>query len=113
VQQVKLRQNACGQDFFKLSSMRLTLKAINDEFQRLGHDVQLTKGDGYFYFQGGSSVDWLDTTVRVPTVSSLTLEQWVEEFNRLKKVNQEVLRGSGASDTPKPESSSTRPRAKE
>ena len=30
--------------------MRLTLKAIDDELRRLGHDVHLEKGDGYFYF---------------------------------------------------------------
>ncbi len=32
--------------------MRVTLKAIHDELQRLSHDVHLEKGDGYFYFWG-------------------------------------------------------------
>jgi len=27
--------------------MRLTLKTINDEMRRLGHDVHIEKGDGY------------------------------------------------------------------
>jgi hypothetical protein len=35
---------------------------------------------------------WLDKTVRVPKVSSLTLEQWVAEYERLKKLNEEILR---------------------
>jgi len=31
--------------------------------------------------------------VNVPKVSSLTLEQWIDQFNRLKKVNDEMLAG--------------------
>jgi hypothetical protein len=51
----------------------------------------LEKGDGYFYFWSGEANDWLDKIVNVPTLSSLTLEQWVEEFNSLKKLNHEIL----------------------
>jgi hypothetical protein len=32
--------------------------------------------------------------VNVQKVSSLTLEQWIDEFNRLKKVNEEMLAGN-------------------
>jgi hypothetical protein len=71
--------------------MRLTLKAINDELRRLGRDVHLEKGDGYFYFWKGDANTWLDRTVNVPKVSSLTLEQWIAEYDRLKKVNGEML----------------------
>jgi len=88
--------------------MRLTLKAINDELKRRGHDVQLEKGDGYFIFQGGEAAKWLDTTVKVPTLSSLTLEQWMDEFSRLKKVNQEFTEGKGALVAPEPKSTGTR-----
>ena len=81
--------------------MRVTLKAIHDELQRLGHDVRLEKGDGYFYFWSGEANDWLDKTVRVPTLNSLTLEQWVEEFKRLKKLNLELRSGKPkAKDSP-------------
>jgi hypothetical protein len=73
--------------------MRLTLKTINDELRRLGHYVHIEKGDGYFYFWKGEANDWLDRTVNVPKVSSLTLEQWIGEFNRLKKLNREMLSG--------------------
>jgi hypothetical protein len=31
------------------------LKTINDELRRLGHDVYLEKGDGYFYFWKGDA----------------------------------------------------------
>jgi hypothetical protein len=46
---------------------------------------------GYFYFWSGEANDWLDKTVKEPTLSSLTLAQWIEEFNRLKKLNHEIL----------------------
>ncbi|HLH00592.1 MAG TPA: hypothetical protein VKX49_30080 [Bryobacteraceae bacterium] len=73
--------------------MRVTLKAIHDELQRLGHDIYLEKGDGYSYFRGGEANDWLDKTVNVSTLSSLTLDQWVAEFSRLRKLNKELLGG--------------------
>ena len=71
---------------------RVTLKAIHDELQARGYDVRLEKGDGYFYFWSGEANDWLDRTVNVPTLHSLTPEQWVEEFQRLRKLNQEIQR---------------------
>jgi hypothetical protein len=74
--------------------MPLTLKAINAELAKRGHLVRLERGSGdYFYFMGGDAREWLDRTVPVPKVSSLTLEQWVQEFNRLKKVNHEIAKG--------------------
>jgi hypothetical protein len=73
--------------------MRLTLKAINDELRRLAHDVHVEKADRYFYFCQGETDDWLDRTVNLPKVSSLRLEGWIDEFNRLKKVNEEMLAG--------------------
>ena len=73
--------------------MRLTLKAINDELRRLGNDVHIEKGDGYFYVWKGDANNWLDRTINVPKVSSLTLEQWIAEYDRLKKLNREMLAG--------------------
>jgi hypothetical protein len=91
--------------------MRVTLKTIDNELRRLGHDVHVEKGDGYFYFWKGEANNWLDRTVNVPKVSSLTLEQWIDEFNRLKKVNSEMLSGkvlkSKAAD---PKSTTRKPR---
>ena len=71
---------------------RVTLKSVNGELARRGIQTVLAKGSGYFYFPTGEAADWLDKTVAVPTIGSLTLEQWIEEFQRLKKVNQEILR---------------------
>jgi hypothetical protein len=72
--------------------MRLTLKSINDELSKRGYTARLAKGDGYFYFHFGEVADWLDRTVKVPTVSSLTLAEWISEFQRLKKLNMEIMR---------------------
>ena len=72
--------------------MRVTLKSINDRLAELGHKARLEKGDGHFYFSGGEASDWLDRTVKVPTLASLTLDQWVDEFQRLKKLNEGMLR---------------------
>ena len=78
--------------------MRLTQKAVNDELKRLGHNARLESADGYFYFLGLEPANWLDKTVKVPTLSSLTLEQWVAEFDRLKKFNEDILRGQVGSE---------------
>jgi hypothetical protein len=73
--------------------MRITLKAINDELARQGAAERLTKASGYFYFESGEATEWLDRTVRVQTVNALTLEQWLAEHQRLKKLNQELMLG--------------------
>jgi hypothetical protein len=70
---------------------RVTLKAINDELNRRGHNTRLEKASGYFYFFGGDATDWIDRTVRVETVNALTLEEWMAEFKRLKKVNADIM----------------------
>jgi hypothetical protein len=71
--------------------MRVTLKAINDALAGFGESARLVKGDGYYYFDLGEAANWLDKTVSAPTLSSRTLEEWVEEFRRLKKLNQQLF----------------------
>jgi hypothetical protein len=56
----------------------------------------LEKGDGYFYFRGTKPTKWLDRTVKVPKVSSLSLDQWIGEYERLKKLSGEMLAGQDA-----------------
>jgi hypothetical protein len=68
----------------------VTLKAINDELARLGTATRLAKASGYFHFQFGEFAGWLDWTVDVPTVSSRTLPEWIEEFRRLRKLNRAI-----------------------
>ena len=49
---------------------RVTLKAINDELNRRGHNTRLEKASGYFYFFGGEATDWIDRTVQAATVNA-------------------------------------------
>jgi len=72
--------------------VRLSLKTINEELKRLGSRAVLTKADGYFYFQGGDAANWLDRAVSVPTLRSLTLEQWVGHYRALKAKNEALLK---------------------
>jgi hypothetical protein len=53
--------------------------------------ARLEKASGYFYFRTQDTADWIDRTVRVEKISALTLDQWVEEYLRLKKVNAEMI----------------------
>ena len=71
--------------------MRLDLKVINDELAKLGYTARLDKADGYFYFRFGEAADWLDRTVRVRTINTLTMKQWIAEFGRLKALNEQIL----------------------
>ena len=82
-------------DNAKAMPARLTLKAINSELSKRGYNARLEKASGYFYFLGGEATDWIDRTVQVPNVSALTLEQWMDEFRRLKKLNAEIVRTGG------------------
>lgn len=69
----------------------LHLKTINDELAKLGRRERLAKADNYFYFTGGDAEDWLDRTVGVRTINSLTLKEWIAEFRRLKELNEQIL----------------------
>ena len=83
--------------------MRISIKAINSELQRGGTQAVLTRGQGYFHFSGGEATDWLDRTVRVPTLHSLTLEQWIEQYRTLREKNRALLLGDMAADKPEAE----------
>ena len=72
--------------------MPVTLKSVNAELAKRGYKVQLQKASGYFYFFGGEAADWLDQTVRVPTINSLTLEEWLANFERLRNLNAEIMK---------------------
>ena len=69
---------------------RVTLKMINDELARLGYSSRLAKASSYFYFHSGEAADWLDRTVNAAVVSSHTLAEWIDEFHRLQKLNDQI-----------------------
>jgi hypothetical protein len=70
---------------------RLMVKTVNDELARLGHAERLAQAGNYFLFTGGAAEDWLDRTVGVRTISSLTLKEWIAEFKRLKALNEQIM----------------------
>jgi hypothetical protein len=74
--------------------MRVTLKTVNDKLVALGTKTELAKGAGYFLFRGGEAEEWIDRTVRVPTISSLTLDEWVAEYERLKALHVQLMKAS-------------------
>jgi hypothetical protein len=71
---------------------RLTVKAINDALARQGYKARLEKAAGYFYFWTGDAAEWLERTVRVRNVNDLTLQEWLNEFRRLKSLNEQILK---------------------
>ncbi len=71
--------------------MRLDLRIINAELAKRGYSARLEKGQGYFYFHFGEAADWLDRTVKVRTVNSLTLKEWMTEFKRLQNLNAQIM----------------------
>jgi len=73
--------------------MRLTLKAINDELAKRGYTARLARARGYFYFLFGEAAYWLDRTVNLPTLNSLTLPEWITEFELLRKFNRKHRAG--------------------
>ena len=75
-----------------LIPMRLTLKAINEELARLGQKAEVVKGGGYFFFRGEDADEWIDRTVPITTISAWTPEQWIEEYRRLKALNEQMLK---------------------
>jgi hypothetical protein len=80
---------------------RVTLKTVTDELARRGHHARLEKASGYFYFWSEDAADWIDRTVRVEKISALTLDEWVAEYLRLKKLNGELMRQAGAEKAPR------------
>lgn len=70
---------------------RVTVKAVNDELARRGYTARLAKGSGYYYFQFGEAADWLDRTVAERNIGGRTVKQWVQEFERLRDLNRQIL----------------------
>ena len=97
----------------KLIDVQLTVKAMNEELAKRGSGARLEKGDVYFYFSGGETTDWLDRSVHAHSLSSLSLDQWMAEFGRLRKLNKEILRAPAQKESAAPERpAAKRPRGK-
>jgi len=81
--------------------MRVTLKTVNEKLAELGMTAELVKAGGYFLFRGGEAEDWIDRTVAVPAIGSLTMEQWLQECQRLKTLNHDIMK-AGKQTSPEP-----------
>jgi hypothetical protein len=81
--------------------MRLNLKLVNEELGRRGYDAELAKGRGYFFFRAGEADEWIDSTVPVRTINTLTLKKWIEEFRRLRSLNTQIMRTAKSGRRPK------------
>ncbi len=64
--------------------MRLNLKLVNEELGRRGYDAELAKGRGYFFFRAGEADEWIDSTVPVRTINTLTLKKWIRRISPVK-----------------------------
>ena len=71
--------------------MRITLRAVNNELARHGYAAGLAKASGYFYFQFEEAAEWLDRTLENETVSSRSGNEWIQEFHRMKKLNEQIM----------------------
>jgi hypothetical protein len=87
--------------------MRVTLKTVNKNLADLGAKAELAKGAGYFFFRGGEADDWIDRTVAVPTIGSLALEHWLNEYKRLKALNDDMVKATSQA-SPRPARTETR-----
>lgn len=57
---------------------RVTLNAVNAAIRAAGGTEELVRGEGYFYFIGGSSVWW--DSVPVYHLTALSIDEWVAEW---------------------------------
>ena len=64
--------------------MNITCATVNKMLKEHGIKERLCKGNGYMFFCEGDSDKWYSTMVCVTSANSLTLEQWLFEYNNLK-----------------------------
>jgi len=69
---------------------RVTLNNVNKELAARGHNAELVKGEGYFYFVGEDASGWYSSSVPVPRLTDdlhldtpATVDNWVKEYERM------------------------------
>lgn len=63
--------------------MLTTKKIVKEIKEKFGVDVQMFKGNGYYYFIGNCLEEAKISSVDVYTLNELSLEQWMNEFKRM------------------------------
>jgi hypothetical protein len=57
-----------------------TLKQVNKKLAERGHEFELVKGNGYFYFAPTGKDDNFGPTVYVCYLYELSVDRWVQEL---------------------------------
>jgi hypothetical protein len=60
-----------------------TLKQVNKRLKELSIDLELVRGNGYFYVVGKDSESMYNTSIMVRKISSLTVDQWIFDIKSL------------------------------
>lgn len=63
---------------------RITIAQVNQAIEKLGGKEILVNGRFCYYFAEGEASTWPETTVPVFRLNHWTLEEWVEEYKRLR-----------------------------
>tara|TARA_Y100001973_G_scaffold98941_1_gene157230 strand:+ start:6631 stop:6858 length:228 start_codon:yes stop_codon:yes gene_type:complete len=63
--------------------MMLTLKRVNKRLSQLGLNVELVKGDGYFYCIGDDVEGAYSTSIFTYRLNDLDMERWVSEVRSI------------------------------
>ena len=61
---------------------------VNRVLRQRGRLERLVRGRGYYYFAGGNSTNWPTCSVWVYRADDLTVERWLQEFDRLRQSAQ-------------------------
>lgn len=69
----------------------ISLGDVNRALKENGIDAVLVKGSGYYYFVGEAVKFASTSSVMVPHVSDLTVEQWLEEVREFISESDEYL----------------------
>lgn len=71
---------------------RTTIKAVNRALaEQIGPDVELCRGRGYFYFWGDRMISLPSSSVATMHLSSMTVQEWVDEAKRMLAEDQHGL----------------------
>jgi hypothetical protein len=63
--------------------MATTLKQVNKRLMELSINLELVRGNGYFYVVGKDSELMYNTSIMVRKISSLTVDQWIFDIKSL------------------------------
>lgn len=74
-----------------MNKIRITLKQVNKAIQKIHPEVELVKGEGYFYVAGITEsmrltiAGFYETSIYVYRINHQSIERWVDDVNRIMK----------------------------